>query len=363
MSTPVTQATDLINEEDLTNPNRPARIGLMVIALGLGGFLLWASLVPLAEGVPTSGLVSIDTKRRVVQHLQGGLIREVHVREGQLVKEGDLLMRLDDSAARANFEQARQNLAALQENRVAQEAVLKGLEAAEANRREQLRLVVQELNGVRSLVKEGFAPVVQQLQLERTKVDVETALSDLQTSQQRTRQALLEIQHQSRAAEQRLLASTEDMKRLELRAPASGQVVGLAVQSVGAIIQPAQRVLEVVPKEETLIIEAQVPPQFIDRIREGDAVDLRFSSFSRSPQLVVSGQLLSVSKDVLTDPNGAPFYFARVVVTPQGLKDLGDRNLQAGMPVEVIIKTGSRTMLNYLISPLTKRVAASLKEE
>jgi membrane fusion protein, protease secretion system len=349
---------------DITNSGRAARVGLWTLAIGLGGFLVWASLAPLDEGVPTQGMVSIDTKRRTVQHLQGGMVQEVLVREGEQVKAGQLLVRLDDSTVRANYEAARQNLAALRENVIAQNAVLQGLKAAEKNRGDQLGFIEKELNGVRGLVKDGFAPMVQQLQLERQQAEVMTSISDILTNQQRTAQALLELQHQIKAAQQRLSAAEQDLERLEIRSSADGQVVGLSIAAVGAVIQPAQRIMDIVPKGEDLTIESRVAPQFIDRIATGDAVDIRFSGFSNAPQLVVDGVLTSVSQDVLIDPaTQQAYYLARAVITPEGLNMLGKREMQPGMPAEVIIKTGSRTMLNYLLHPLTKRVATSMKEE
>ena len=352
-----------MTEDDLTNSDKPARLGMLILAVGLGGFLLWASFAPLDEGVPTVGSVSIDTKRRVVQHPAGGLIQEVAVREGQTVKEGDLLIRLDDNVAKTSVESARQSLASLRENTIAQQAVLRGLEEAEKNRLEQLRLVEKELTGVTNLARDGFAPMVQQLQMERSRADLLTAITDVRTNQQRTRQALLEIEHQTKAAQQRLEAARQEFDRLEIRAPAQGQVVGLAFHSAGSVIQPAQRIMDIVPEGEQLVIETRVPPQYIDRVNLGDAVDLRFSSFANSPQLVVKGRLESLSQDVLQDANGIAYYLARAQVTPEGLQTLGPRAMQPGMPVEVIIKTGRRTLLTYLLHPLTKRVAASLKEE
>jgi protease secretion system membrane fusion protein len=299
-----------------------------------------------------------------VQHLQGGMVEEVLVREGEMVTEGQLLVRLNDSTVRANFEAARQNLAALRENVIAQNAVLQGLKAAEKNRSDQLGFIEKELNGVRGLVKDGFAPMVQQLQLERQQAEVMTSISDIRTNQQRTEQALLELQHQIKAAQQRLSAAEQDLARLEIRSSADGQVVGLSIPTMGAVIQPAQRMMDIVPKGQSLTIESRVAPQFIDRVKAGDAVDIRFSAFSNTPQLVIPGRLDSISQDVLTDPvTQMPYYLARATPTPEGMEKLGQRSMQPGMPAEVIIKTGSRTMLNYLLHPLTKRVAASLKEE
>lgn len=343
---------------------RLSRLGLIWLGLGFGGFLLWASLAPLDEGVPTTGQVAIDSKRIAVQHLQGGIVKAVHVGEGQQVLAGDLLLSLDDTNARTLREQAEQNLAGLRENLSAQQALLAGLASAEKNRAEQKRLVELELDGLRGLVEEGFAPKVQQLQLERTLADIKTAQTDLQTNKQRTQAAILEIQHQLKASEQKLEATEQELARLEVRASASGQVVGLSLQGEGSVVQPAQRLMDIVPKDQSLLIEARIPPQYIDRLEEGQPVNVRFANFSQSLQLVAKGKLLSVSGDVLADSaDTQPYYLARVVLTEEGLKALGTRSLQPGMPAEVIILTGERTLLGYLLHPLTRRVAASLKEE
>ena len=354
---------ELIDSE-LTNSMSAAKVGMSILGIAIGAFLLWAIFVPLDEGVPTQGMVTIETKRRVVQHLRGGIIQEVNVREGQTVKEGDLLFRLDREASKAASLAADQEIQSLKENLVSQQAILEGLATAEKQRRDQLALIEKELSGIRELVQEGYAPMTQQWQLERARAETQTTISDLQTNTRRTQQTVLDLKHQLRAAEQRARAAKDDLERTEIRAPASGQVVGLAIQSVGAVIQPAERLLDIVPKGETLVLDARIPPISIDRIKEGDIVDIRFSSFARSPQLVVEGKLFSLSQDVLTDPaTGESYYLARVLVTEDGMKKLEGRNMQAGMPAEVVIKTGERTVLQYLLYPLTRRIAGSMKEE
>jgi protease secretion system membrane fusion protein len=122
--------------------------------------------------------------------------------------------------------------------------------------------------------------------------------------------------------------------------------------------------MDIVPVSQTLLLEARVSPHLIDRVHADLPVDVRFSSFANSPQLVVEGKVASVSADLLVDPHtGAGYFLARVAVTPEGMKKLGKRQMQAGMPVEVIFITGERSMLTYLLHPLTKRMAASMKEE
>jgi membrane fusion protein, protease secretion system len=356
------------SELDTNSPEHAARIGYRVIALGLGGFVLWAALVPLSEGVPSPGFVAIDSKRLAVQHLQGGVIREVLVHEGQQVKQGDVLVRLDEVASRALYETARQNLASLYENIEAQKAMLEGYQKAEKNRKAQLALIERELSGLTGLVKDGYAPLTQQLQLERSLADIRTALSDAQASRARTQQSILELNHQISAAKEKLQAAEQDFTRLDIRSQSDGQVVGLSVQSTGAVIQPAQKIMDIVPLDRALVLEARIASNLIDRVHVGDNADIRFTGFTDASQLVVDGEVLSISHDVLHDPSGTqtqqqqPYYLARVGVTPQGLAKLGGRVMQPGMQVEVIVQTGSRTLLQYLLHPLTKRVAASLQE-
>ena len=421
-----------------------ARTGLWVLGLGFGGFLLWAAFAPLDEGVPTQGMVTIDTKRKTVQHLSGGIVKEVLVHEGQQVKEGEPLLRLDAAVARANYESVRQRYLGyramqsrlfaeqagnaaidfhpdvkaamndplikqqivtqqqlIQARRAALAADLQGIEEniqglkeqlgsyqnILVQRRNQLSLLNEELNNVRGMVKEGYAPRNRQLELERMVAESNAAIADLVGNSLRVNRQVAELGQRSMARKQeyrkeiesqladitretqsdaeKFVAVTADLDRMEIKAPANGQVVGLTVQTVGAVLQPGQKLLDVVPDNQTLLLEAHIPPHLIDKVQSGLPADIRFNTFAHSPQLVVEGKILSVSGDLLSDPQAPQFayYLARVQVTPAGMKTLGQRQMQPGMPVEIVIKTGERSLLTYLIHPLTKRMAASLKEE
>jgi len=422
---------------------RPARIGLWVLLLGFGGFLLWAALAPLDEGVVAPASVSIDTRRKTVQHLTGGIIREVLVGEGEKVREGQPLMRLDQAVAKANFEASRQRylglravqtrllaeqsgvrsiawppellqaaqdplvrqqmdnqqqlmasrraslaaeVQAMQESIRGQEGLIASYQQMLESRKGQLALLQDELKNTRELVQEGYAPRNRQLELERMMAESITAQAELQGNSVRARQSISELrqrvvqrqQEYRKDIEQQLAdasrevigegekyrAMENELGRTEIRAPASGQVVGLAMQTVGGVVQPGQKLLDIVPEREPLLLEARVPPQFIDRVRAGLPVDIRFSSFAHSPQLVVEGRVGSISGDLIVEnQNTPPYYLARVTVTPEGLRKLGTRQMQPGMPAEVVFKTGERSLLTYLLHPLTKRVAASMKEE
>jgi len=224
------------------------------------------------------------------------------------------------------------------------------------------------------------------LELERQVADSGSAIAELQGNIIRSRRSMTEMRQRAivreqeyrkevesqqaeitrevQGDEQKVRALQDDLTRTDIHSPAAGQVVALAAQTVGGVITPGQKLMDIVPAHEPMLLETRVQPHLIDRIRAGMPVDVRFASFAHSPQLVLDGKLLSVSGDLLTDPqNGVTYYLARVAVTPEGLKKLGKHQMQPGMPVEVVFKTGERSLLTYLLHPLTKRVAASMNEE
>ncbi len=442
----VSNATDVTDKSQLSAEiAKVKRIGIWVLGLGLGGFIAFAALVPLDEGVPTQGLVSIDTKRKVIQHLQGGIVNDVLVSEGQTVAQNQTLIKLADGMVRAQYETIRQQffnlkiiearllaeqagssvitfdpdltqlalqdkqlnhqfklqkqllqarrsslesaIGALRESAIGQRSIVETSGQIDANRSSQLNSLEKDLVGIRNLVDEGYAPMSKRHELERGVSELQSSIAENKASQIRAKQAILEIEQRQmslradfmKEVEQSLTqirpdiqsqaekynAALEELKRTEIKSPVAGQVVGLSVQTVGSVIQAGQRIMEIVPSEELLVLETKIAPYLIDRVKIGDEVDVRFSSFANSPQLVVTGVLKTLSTDAITDntQDAIPYYLARVHVTEAGLKSLGSRKMQPGMPVEIVIKTGSRTLLQYLVSPLTRRIAASMKEQ
>ena len=418
-------------------------VGGMVLVLGFAAIILWSVLAPLDEGVPAMGSVVVDTKSKTIQHLTGGLVEKVLVREGQWVNTGDLLIKLNDGAARAEYEAARQRylglramedrlvadkrgdskinfhpdvlagkadpligqhiqaqeqliqsrrralqseLSALGEAKQAQHEAEQGFRAQLESRLRQRRLIGEELEGLRALVAESYAPRNKLLELERSESDLESTISDLKAnlakagrsaaelSLRKTQkqqeyfkeidEQLAEVRREVSADEERYKSTRDALGRTEIRSPVSGAVVGIATQTIGGVIAPGARVMDIVPKDEVLMLEAQLPPNLVDRVHPGQKSDIRFSNFSLTPQLAIEGELVSVSADLLTDPvSHASYYLARVLVTKDGMKTLGSHRLQPGMPAEIVIKTGERSLFAYLLHPLTRRLAWALKEE
>ena len=429
--------------ESLPTPPAAGRAGLWLVLGGLVLLGVWAGFAPLDEGVPTQGLVSLDTKRKTVQHLQGGMVREVLVREGDRVQAGQVLMRLEPATVRANQETVRQHYWSLRAAESRLEAEQRGLPRIQwhpdlqsalhepavqphlqvqtqlfesrqssfdanqsglranlagllAQREGGLRMLTQrqrqwalfneELGNIQELVKEGYAPRNRALELQRSLADTSSTIADLESNDQKIQRSidemkqrleqgrasfqaevaaqLAEVRREVQSNAEKLQAVSQDMEHIDIRSPASGQVVGLAVQTVGAVITPGQKVMDIVPEGAPLVVEARIPPHIVDRVKPGLRADVRFSAFAHSPQLTVSGTVQSVSQDVLSDPETRQSYFlARIQLTPEGLAMLGPRTMQAGMSAEVVILTGERTVLQYLLHPLVRRMAQSMKEE
>ena len=440
-----TSLPDLV--EDEVNTQQPIRLGAAVLVVGLGAFLLWAGFAPLDQGVPASGTVAIETRKKTIQHSTGGVVKDVLVKEGQWVKEGDVLIEVSDTQARANNETIRQaylsqravearleaelknaasihfgsditankadpfvqqltmtqqnlfaarrasfeaEVSALEQSIHALKDQLWGVDQSLVNRLVQIQLQEKHLKSIKSLAEEGYAPKNQVLQMEQTQTELKTALSDLKSNQSRLSRSieesqfrmaqrkqdyqkdvmglLAEVKKEVQAGKERLTTTNEELVRTQIKSPVDGQVVGMSISATGGVVMAGQKLMDVVPKSEALLIDAKVLPHIIDKVHTGMNVSVRFNTFANTPQLVVPGKLVALTSDVITDPSAgmggiSSYYLGRVEITPEGLKVLGSRMLQPGMPTEVLFKVGERTLLQYIMYPLTKRIAASLKEE
>lgn len=314
-----------ISEPQLpTDAKRPLRIGMLILLIGFGGFLLWASLAPLASGVPSSGTVVIDGRRKAVQHLSGGVVKQIMVREGQSVKEGDLLIRMDDSIALANKSSA--------------ESQLKSVEI-------QIRFLEKLVNDLSAMAEEGFYPKNRYIELQKQ---------------------LADAQGQRAALQDRVAAAQLELQRARISAPSTGRVMGLAITTEGGVVPAGAKLLEIVPDDERLVVEAKIQPHLVDRVATGLPAEVRFSTTQARKTPVILGQVEWVSADKFVDPQDhlSPmgYYTARVIVSAEEIKKMPNVQIRPGMIADVIVQTGDRTFLNYLFKPLTDSMAVSLKE-
>ncbi|MCX7207251.1 MAG: HlyD family type I secretion periplasmic adaptor subunit [Proteobacteria bacterium] len=431
-------------DNSLTDTRSVTRLGLFILLFGLGGFLLWAALAPLDEGVPTNGVVSVESKRKAIQHLQGGMINKILVKEGAEVAANQPLILLDQTqinavlstvqnnywqtqalADRLNAELNHQSkisfnekmlqesnpqakaimetqsqllttrrTALMNEGNILQQTIagineqINGLRALEAGRKQQIKLLEKDIAGLRDLVADGFAPRTRLFEMERLFAQVsgeygeglsrieqasrqkgELSLRILQRTQEFNKEVetqYSQIQGDLNRWRNEIKAREEELSRTVLRSPASGHVVGLNVHTVGGIIRPGETLMEIVPENDELVVEIQLPPHLIDKVHPGLLADIRFASLgNKGTAPILEGELTSISADRIVDPHGNPYFSAKVVVTKKGLAELSREKLaiQPGMSTEVVIKTGERSLLDYLTRPLFNRLAFAFTEK
>jgi protease secretion system membrane fusion protein len=179
---------------------------------------------------------------------------------------------------------------------------------------------------------------------------------------------LSEIQKNRKAFKLNAESVRFNLSLAEIKAPVDGVVVGLQVFTEGGVIKGSETLMEIVPQKGNLLVHAKVPPDYVDNVRVGQEADLRFTAFNRATTPVVPGKVVLVGADrqlkTAEDNEATPpeYYLAHVETTPEGVALLGGNNVQAGMSVDVIVKTGERTFMSYLLKPIVDRLAISFKE-
>ena len=364
-------------------------------------FLIWAFFAPLDAGVTATGSVMVSGYRKQLQHPSGGVVQEILVQEGDVVKEGDVLIRINPLKAEAELSTAQLQYI----NALVTEARLKAerkgdskitwpkeidawamdpkVEEAKqiqqklfdtrrnefssvlASKKLQLNTLVEESASNAQLAKEGYVSRAQSNAVLRSKLEAEQALNSMQASYYKDiDDKLAQIQSTRDAMKDRFQAVSFDRDLTSLRAPVSGTVVGLKVNTIGGTVPGGQILAEIVPSEAQLIVEAQVPPNLIDKVKMGLPADMRFSAFNADVTPVIEGKVTLVGADKQPAAAGGPpgdYYLAKVEATKEGMDKLGDVKIVPGMPVDVIFKTGQRTFMSYLLKPITDKFALAFK--
>lgn len=440
-------ATDVISR-DLDAPvnmdaRSQTRLGWWIVIAGVGGFLLWASLAPLDKGVPLSGTVTVATNKKAVQHLTGGTVQAILVKEGDVVKAGDILVRMNAVQSKANAEATRvqyfvaratearliaerdglkalvfprelegvrddprvasnirlqqqllssrqsaihSELAALDQNVAGLVQQNMGLQESRDGKKLQLQILKEQLEGMRDLAKEGYVARNRLLELERTYAQLSTAISEdisnigrgfLQISefklrrnqrqqeyQKEVRTQLSETQKDADGIAHRLTGLDYDLDNVMVKAPVDGTVVAMNVFTHGGVIAPGFRMMDIVPSDDPLIVEGQLPVHLVDKVNPNLKVELIFSAFNQNLTPHVPGIVTHVSADRLVDEKtGQPYYSLKAKVAPEGMKMIAALPIRPGMPVDLFVKTGERTMMNYLLKPIIDHSKMALKEE
>ena len=316
----VTEAT--VSSDTEQDEVHYARVGMLIVAAGFGGFMLWASFAPLDKGVPSQGTVITDGHRQTIQTAQGGIVKEILVKDGDKVVAGQVLAVMNAT------QQTAQNTA---------------LRESIASKQRQLALIKEQLAGYRELAKDGYMSRNKLIDAERNYSQVSSALAEEQA---------------------KLPASDFDLSNAELKAPVDGTVSNLEVYQKGAVIQAGTKVMEIVPQNMPLVVEAHIQPTMIDKVHKGLPVEVMFPAFNQQTTPKIPGKVSMVAANTTQDPkSGQPYYKVQVEVTDQGKKLLADNQIRPGMPAEVFVVTGERTLMSYLFKPVLDRAHSALREE
>ena len=421
----------------------PIYAGFVVIALFFGGLGGWAALAPLESAAIAPGVVMVDTSRKTIQHLEGGIIAEILVRDGELVEQDQVLVLMDETRADAslNLLEGRYRASVAQQARLvaerdgtgeiifpdrllAQTGDPKTTRAIEGQRRifaerqkalqgqtdilhqriaqfqeeilglrgqieseeEQRRLIAVELEDMNKLLAKKLVPKARVLALERRAAEIKGEISLNIASIARAKQSigeaelrirelrtavrneaaadLRDVENEIFELEERLRAAQDVAERTEVRAPERGIVVDLRVHTPGGVVGPGERLMDILPVGDDLVVVAKVSPDDIDVVHVGLAAQVRMTAFAARAFIPVEGEVTRVSADQLLDEvTGLAYFEVRIVLDEVSLLSaLQGAPLYPGMQAEVMIITGERTTLDYLLQPITQSIERAFRE-
>jgi len=427
---------------EMVATERWVQFGRRTVIWLCGGLLVISLVFSINGAVVASGTVNVESNYKAVQHLDGGIVAKINVKNGDRVKEGGVLVRLDDTAARAALgvtmsrlydqwiQQARLEaerdrkdvfelpesvkaaesdpavVASLRSQRTLFEARLtarlgeqsmltqrieqshgeiQGLEAQLKGRREEAEINQKELSGLKPLFAKGFVNQARMSPLVRDAARLEAEIGRLIGDIARAKGALAEaklklaqsekdftqqvvdelrkVQAAINELEESRKGQKDKVERTEIRSPRDGFVHALAVHTEGGVITPAMTLMQIVPDGEQLVVDAQLPPTEIDKVRQGLNAGVRFPAFSARVTPRIEGKVVKVSPAQITDNQGKSYFTAQIEVSPAEIKKLGkDHQLIPGMPAEVFIETTSRSILSYFMKPLTDALSRAMRE-
>jgi membrane fusion protein, type I secretion system len=418
-------------------------VGMAVVILLAGGLGGWASTAEISGALIAPGSIVVESSVKKVQHPTGGVVGEVRAHDGDRVKAGDILVRLDDTVTKANLAIVTKNLdglwaraarleaeqrgldkiefpkmltdraddpdvkaimanetklfevrvngragqkAQLRERIVQLNEEIDGLAAQEKAKDQEIDLVEKELSGVRDLYDKHLVQLSRLTTLERDAARLageraqyiaqraqakgkitETELQIIQVDKDMVSDVskdLRETNDKIGEFVERKVTAEDQLRRVDIRAPQDGMVLQSTVHTVGGVISAGDTIMLIVPQTDDLQVEAKVNPQDIDKLQVGQKTLLRLSAFNQRTTPELNGVVTRVSPDTTTDQRtGQSYYTIRVSMPPQEVARLGDVKLIPGMPVEAFVQTGERTLLSYLIKPLSDQLMRAFREK
>lgn len=414
-------------------------IGTLTLLVFFGLFGGWAATAPLHSAALAKGIIVVESNRRMVRHVEGGVVSEILVKDGDSVEAGQTLLRLDDSLPAVNLaiadsqykamlalesrliaerdglpapvypdsltdpqdEEARQaidgqtkifqsrrkildgQIDILRSRNVQYEKLIAGLDAQIHSLAEQSRLILEELEGVRELYEQGYEKKPRLLALQRSAADLGGEMGRLTEEVAKTKLAMSEIDlrvidlrntfvdgvvrelrdTQTKLADtaERKKAAESIVQRIDIKAPDAGTIVNLQVHTLGSAVQPGEPLLEIVPRD-VLIVEVMLKPEDIDDVQPGFEAVVNLTAYKQRVTPTLRGKVASVSADSITGRDGVRYYLCRIEVSKEEMGRYSHVKLTPGMPADVMIQTGARTALDYLIGPLNLALFQAMRE-
>ncbi|HIP54284.1 MAG TPA: HlyD family type I secretion periplasmic adaptor subunit [Sulfurimonas autotrophica] len=436
-----------MNQSNLpdTNDLKYIRIGLIVVFLIFAGLGTWAAFAELESGVPTGGQVVVASNKKSIQHLEGGIIEAIYVKDGDHVKKGDKLIKFSTIQSQSELNSILANYyenIALRDRLIAENRgeksihFSKELDELPSDKKEKIIQRQQEIfknetgymhknelvanQKVKSLqqqiasleeviavknallvsykneakeqselLQDGLVDKVKLIDAQRRIRSIESDILSNQSEIKKYRAQIASIQTQYQLDKEKFFTdlntklskaqtSIEDLSarsknlkdkllRTIIKSPVDGVVMNLAFHTIGAVVSPAKVLMEIVPKDAPLVIEAKLSPEYIDLVAVGHKASMTFPSFQMKGLLVddIQGEVTFVSPDITVDKDGLAYYSVKLKITDEGKEVLQKNTLeiQAGMPVSIIIKAGEQTTLEYLLKPMTKMLKKAFLEQ
>lgn len=384
-------------------------------------FLGWAVFLPIKSASIADGVIVLDFNRKTIQHLEGGIIDQILVKEGQTINQGDVLLYLHDIKAKTEQQILKERLWTMQlqkerlkaekenkssmsltdffsetgelspsDNKKLQEIAanqlrlfkarkdkrsgeVKVLEKKLKSAETRLKLFEKELGLIKPLVDEDNLPVLREIDLQKSiaEADEQAETAKLQIANYKNddlSETLKEIKESDMeivALYNQLSASKDILKRSAITSPVAGKIMNIKYHTIGAVVPPGGEIMNIVPQHEELIIEAKVKPQDIDNVVVGMKSKIQLTAYKGKKVPKLNGEVINISADIITNEQTRESYFlARVSISKKDIEKLKDKiELYPGMPAQVFIITGSRSLVSYMFTPISDSAYKAFREE
>lgn len=413
--------------------------GVLIVGVLVGGIGSWAIMTEISGAVVASGNVVVETNTRKVQHQEGGIVKSIYVKNGDVINAGDLLIRLDDTITSANLSVVNKQLinlyaqearliaeqsgadqvtfapnnfseSAQSDTRESQvklfnarknslngkrqqlaeqiiqfESKITGLEAQKEAKLAESSIVEEELSNLDDLLNQQLVSASRVTVLNRDIVKLKGEIGGFTSEIAQTKEAISErniqilqldeeflasvlqeiqdVRGQIGNLEEQKIAAEDQLRRVDIIAPLDGYVHNLSVTTIGGVLGPRDVAMSIVPKDDLLVVEAQVEPINIDQISPEQDARIRLPSFDQRTTPELSARVETISADLLRDEaTGVQYYKVRLKIPEAELNKLAGKSLVPGMPVETFIQTDERTVMSYLLKPIRDQISHAMRE-